>query len=227
MGRPRYFLEIEVAHQKHGLLLSQRKYTLDLLEKTDMLGANLLALQWKQMWIYGVSSLDDLGQYRRLIEKFIYLTVTRPDITFAVGVLCRFMHQPREVHWTTAMRILPYIKSSPEKDLLYKKYGHVRIFGYSDSGYTGDKGNRKSTTGYCTFVGGNLVTWRSKKQDVSRSSVVADYIAMAHTACEIMWLKNLLLELGLRQSVLMPMFCDNESAILSHKILCFMRGLSI
>ena len=77
------------------------------------------------------------------------------------------MHQLREVHWTAALRIPAYIKSSPGKGWLYKKHGHVRIFGYSDSGYASDKGDRKSTTGYCTFVGGNLVTWRSKKQVVS------------------------------------------------------------
>ena len=71
---------------------------------------------------------------------------------------------------------------------------HVRIFGYSDSGYAGDRGDRKSTAGYCTFVGGNFVTWRSKKQDiVSRSSAEAEYRVMAHTACEMMWLKKNLL----------------------------------
>ena len=72
------------------------------------------------------------------------------------------MHQPREAHWIAALRILTYIKNSPGKDLLYKKHKHVRIFGYSDSGYAGDKGDSKSTD-YCTFVGENLVTWRSKK----------------------------------------------------------------
>jgi len=66
------------------------------------------------------------------------------------------MHQPREVHWTT------YVKSSLGKGLLYKKHGHIRISGYSDSDYVGDKGDKKSTTGYCTFVGENLI-WRSKK----------------------------------------------------------------
>ena len=119
--------------------------------------------------------LDDPVQCRRLIEKLIYLTVTRSDITFAVGVVSRLMHQPREVHWTAALKILAF----PGKGLLYKKHGHVRIFGYSDSGYAGDKGDRKSTTGYCTFVGGNLVSLSSKKQDVSRSSAEAEYKAMA------------------------------------------------
>ena len=110
------------------------------------------------LWCDNSHLLDNPEQYRRLIEKLIYLIVTRPDITFAVGILNRFMYQPREVHWTAALRILAYIKSSLAKGLLYKKYGHVHIFGYSNLGYAGDKGDRKSTIGYCIFVGGNLVT---------------------------------------------------------------------
>ena len=93
----------------------------------------------------------------------IYLTVTRPDIIFAVVVLSMFMHQLKEVHWTATLRILAYIKSFAGKSLLYKKHENVYIFGYSDSGYAGDKGDRKFTTGYCIFVGGNMVTWKSKK----------------------------------------------------------------
>ena len=77
------------------------------------------------------------------------------------------MHQLRETRWLAAIRILAYIKSCLKKVLVYRKHGHVRIFGYSDSGYAGNRGDKKSTTSYCTFVGGNLVTWRSKKQDVS------------------------------------------------------------
>ena len=91
------------------------------------------------------------------------LTVIRTDMTFIIGVLSRFMHQPKEIHWLVAMRVLAYIKSCPRKELVYRKHGHVHIFGYSDSGYADDRGNRKSTTGYCTFVERNLVTWRSKK----------------------------------------------------------------
>jgi len=91
-------------------------------------------------------TLDDLGKYMRLIRKLFYLTVTRSDITFAVGVLIRFMHQPRKTHWLVAIMILAYIKSCPEKGLVYMKHEHVRIFRYSDSGYAGDRG------GCCTFV---------------------------------------------------------------------------
>ncbi|XP_020254244.1 uncharacterized protein LOC109831319 [Asparagus officinalis] len=166
------------------------------------------------LWRDDTSLLDDAARYRRLIGKLIYLTVTRPDITFAVGVLSRFMHKPREVHWTAALKILAYVKSCPGKGLLYKKHGHTHISAFSDAGYAGDMRDRKSTSGFCTFVGGNLVTWRSKKQDVvSRSSAEAEYRAMAHTACEMVWLRKFMTELGFVQSEPMPMHCDNQSAI--------------
>ena len=79
------------------------------------------------LWFDDNHTLDDPERYRRLIEKLIYLTVTRPDITFDIGVLSRFMHQPREAHWTTTLRIMVYVKSSPGKGLLYIKYGHLCI----------------------------------------------------------------------------------------------------
>jgi len=124
--------------------------------------ANTLMEANVDLWFYDSHTLDS-GRYRRLIEKLIYFTVTRLDITFTVGVLSRFMHQPRETHWLAAMRVLTYIKSYPGKELVYRKYGYVHISGYSDSVYAGDRGNMKSTTGYCTFVKENLVTWRRKK----------------------------------------------------------------
>jgi len=83
--------------------------------------------------------------------------MTRQNINFAV-VVSKFMHQPRETHWLAAMRVLTYIKSCPRKGLVYRKHGHVHISEYSDSGYAGDRGDRKSITGYCTFVRENLVT---------------------------------------------------------------------
>jgi len=68
------------------------------------------------------------------------------------------MHQSRETHWLAVLRVLIYIKSCPEKGLVYMKYRHVRVSGYSNSGYAGDREDRKSTTRYCTFIGGNLMT---------------------------------------------------------------------
>ena len=91
------------------------------------------------------------------------------------------------VHWHGALRVLAYIKGALGKCLVYRKNNHLKIEAYSDSGYARDRGDRKSTSGFCTYVGGNLVTWQSKKQNVvSRSSVETEYRSMTQTACEMM-----------------------------------------
>jgi len=118
MGCPKYFLIIEVAHQKHNVLLSQRKYALDLLKEAGLLGYKPATIPMKanvNLWFDDNHTLDNPRRYRRLIGKLIYLTVTRPDITFTVGVLSRFIHQPRETHWLAVIRVLTYIKSYPRK----------------------------------------------------------------------------------------------------------------
>ena len=114
-------------------------------------------------WDSSSSLLKDAGRYRRLVGKLIYLTVTRLDIAYIVGILSQFIQKPRTVHWLEVIRVLTYVKTAPGKGLVYKKNGHLLIKAYSDSNYVGDRGNRKSTSGYYTYVGGNLVTWRSKK----------------------------------------------------------------
>ena len=101
------------------------------------------------------------------------------------------MHEPRMVHWEGALRVLAYIKRAPGKGLIYQRHDHIRIEAYSDAGYAGDKGDQKSTTGYCTYVGGNLVTLRSQKQKVvSCSSAEVEYRAIAAIAHEMVWLHH-------------------------------------
>ena len=90
--------------------------------------------------------LEDAGRYRWLIGKLIYLTVTRPDIAYIVGILSQFMQEPRTVHWLGVLRVLSYIKKVPDKGLVYKKNYHLHIEVYLDSDYAGDRGDRKSTS---------------------------------------------------------------------------------
>ena len=92
--------------------------------------------------------------------------------------------------------------------------GHFKLEGFSDSDWAGNALDRKSTTGFCTFIGGNLVTWKSKKQTVlARSSAEAEYRAMASTACELIWLKLLLGDLGIQCIQPIPLHCDNQAAM--------------
>ena len=164
LGSPRYFLGIEFAHQDGRLALTQRKYALYMLKETWLLGCKPETSPMEappQFWDTSSPVFEDSNRYRRLLGKLIYLTVTRPDIVYVVSVLSQSMQEPWRVHWEGALRVLAYIKRSLGRGLIYWRHGYLRIEAYSDAGYACDKGDRKSTTGYCTYIGGNLVTWRS------------------------------------------------------------------
>ena len=123
----------------------------------------------------------------------------------------KFPHLP---HWEAVIRIVRYLKAHPGHGLLYKANGHLWVEAYTDANWVGSPSDRKSTTGYCIFLGGNLITWRSKKQTVvARSSAEAEYRAMAHTSCELTWIKHLLEELRFVVKLPMTMHCDNQATI--------------
>ena len=149
--------------------ICQRKYVLDLLEETGTLGCKPASSPMEQnvdWWDNATALLEDAGIYRRLVGKLIFLTVTRPDIYYAVSILSQFMQAPRTIHLEGVYRLLAYLKRAPGKGLLYRRQGHLHIEAYSDSGFAGDKEDRKSHGGYATYVRGNLVTWRSQKQSI-------------------------------------------------------------
>ncbi|XP_028758658.1 uncharacterized protein LOC114717616 [Neltuma alba] len=120
----------------------------------------------KKLGLNKNSPLVDRERYQRLVGKLIYLTHTRPDITHAVTVVSQFSSQPNKEHMAAVFRILMYLKSSPGKGLYFKKEANRGIEVFTDADWAGSIVDRRSTTGYCTFVWGNLVTWRSKKQPV-------------------------------------------------------------
>eukprot|EP00257_Ricinus_communis_P018990 XP_015577840.1 uncharacterized protein LOC107261645 [Ricinus communis] len=137
-------------------------------------------------------SVSDIGQYQHLVGKLIYLTVTRPDITYAMSMVSQFMHASRTSHSEAIDKILRYLKGTPGQGIWMKKNNTNTIVGFFDADWAGSY-DKKSTTGFCTFVGGNLVTWKSKKQNVmARSSAEAEYRAMASTASELIWIKQYL-----------------------------------
>jgi len=126
----------------------------------------------------------------------MYLAHTRPDLAYSFSVVSRFMHSPSEEHMKAVMHILQYLKSSPGKGILFTKGDTLNIEGYTDADWAGSIDDRRSTAGYLTFVGGNLVTWQSKKQEVvARSSAEAEYRGMAKGVCKLLWIKHLLQEL--------------------------------
>ena len=122
----------------------------------------------------------DKRMYQRLVGRLIYLVHTRLDIAYLVNMISQFMHDPRERHLQAAYRVLHYLKENPGKGILFKKNDNHVLEAYIDVDYAGSLVDRRSTTGYCTFLGGNLVTWRSKKQNVvARSSAESEFRAIA------------------------------------------------
>ncbi|XP_043710479.1 secreted RxLR effector protein 161-like [Telopea speciosissima] len=139
--------------------------------------------------------LDDPKQYRRLVGKLNYLTFTRPGIAFPLSVVSQFLSSPRTPHWDAVIRIFRYLKKAPGRGLVYGSHGHGRVEGFSN--WARSPVDKRSTIGYCVFVGRNLVSWKSKKQSVvARSSAESEYRAMTHATSELVWLKMLLTELG-------------------------------
>ncbi|XP_042754367.1 secreted RxLR effector protein 161-like [Lactuca sativa] len=155
----------------------------------------------------------DASQYRRLVGRLLYLTVTRLDISFSVNQLSQFLSNPRQSHMNAAMRVLRYLKSTPGQGLLLPSSGSLTLEAYCDASWMSCPTTRRSCTGYYISLGGAPVSWRTKKQSVvSSSSAEAEYRAIATTVCEVLWLRWLLLDLDTVQSEATPLMCDNEAA---------------
>ena len=124
LGPLKYFLGIEVARSKKGLVVSQKKYVIDLLKEAGMSGCRPVdtSIDPNVKFINKECRLVDKGKYQRLVGKLIYLSHTRPNIAFAVSLVSQFMHSPMEEHEEAVFRILRYLKSSPGKSLFFKKF---------------------------------------------------------------------------------------------------------
>ena len=218
LGELKYFLGIEVARGREGIYLCQRKYIIDLLTETGMLDCKPIDTPIEQnhcLAEYPDQIPTDRARYQRLVGRLIYLAHTRPDVAYAVSVVSQFMHNPSENHMNAVLRILRYLKSAPGRGVMFSKHNNpLEVCGFTDADWAGSITDRKSTSGYFTFVGGNLVTWKSKKQKVvARSSAEAEYRGMAHGVCELLWIRTLLLDLGFELKNTMQMYCDNRAAI--------------
>ncbi|KAG8480521.1 hypothetical protein CXB51_024618 [Gossypium anomalum] len=191
LGHLKYFLGIEVVRSKEGIVLHQKKYALELIADLGLRGACCASTPLEQNAKYTTADydkqvqgntldgmLEDVTVYQRLIGILLYLTHTRPDITFAVQHLSQFMQAPKKVHYEATLQIV------------------------------------RSITGYCIKLGDSLICWKSKKQNtVSCSSAEAEYRYMASTVAELVWLKGLIEELGIKHEIPAALFCDSQAAL--------------
>ncbi|RVW24085.1 Retrovirus-related Pol polyprotein from transposon RE1 [Vitis vinifera] len=216
LGPLKYFLRIEVSRSSEGIFLSQRKYALDLLQETGMSGCQPVDTPIEEglkLCVEPNQVSTDKGRYQRLVERLMYLAHTRPDLAYALSVVSQYMHNPGEQHMNAVMRILRYLKNAPKKGILFtKNVDHQSIEVYTDADWVGAMDDRRSTSDYFTFVDGNLVTWKSKKQNVvTHSSAEAKFRGMALGLCEALWLRLLLQDLGYLFRQPIRLFCDNKA----------------
>jgi histone deacetylase 1/2 len=171
-----YFLGIEVKRNSEGLVLSQGKYAEDIIKKTGMSNYKPINTTLSSVEKLSATEGDPLGpedstKYRSVVGAMQYLTLTRPNISFAVNKVCQFLHNPTTIHWSVVKRILRYIHGTSKLGLHNRKSKSMKVSAFSDADWAGCVDDRRSTGGFAVFLGCNLISWCAWKQPTaSRSS---------------------------------------------------------
>ncbi|KAL0451427.1 UNVERIFIED_CONTAM: Retrovirus-related Pol polyprotein from transposon RE2 [Sesamum latifolium] len=217
IGEARYFLGLEIARGSDGLYVAQNKYVQDIIQDTCLRHAKSTSTPFP----LGLKLSEDCGailadpeRYRRLIGRLLYLGFTRPDISQAVQQLSQFLTRPCEEHWRTAVHVVRYLRGTPTKGLFFPSTSNFMLRAYCDADWASCTDSRRSLTGFYTFLGDVLMSWKTKKQTtVSRSTAEAEYRSMAATVCELKWISYILSDLGVPVQLPIQLFCDNQAAL--------------
>lgn len=215
LGTLSYFLGVKATTTSAGFHLSQSSYISDLLIKAKMQDAKPCQTPMAtntQLTKFGGTPFSDPHLYRSIVGGLQYATLTHPEIAFSVNQVSQFMHSPSEAHWSAVKRILRYLKGSLSFGLLLQPSQSLTISGFADADWGGSIDDRRSTSGYCVFLGNNVISWSSKKQSiVAKSSTEAEYRALSSVAADVVWLQSILTELSF--TVPKPiLWCDNLGA---------------
>ncbi|XP_071735030.1 uncharacterized mitochondrial protein AtMg00810-like [Rutidosis leptorrhynchoides] len=198
LGKLDYFLGISVQHTSSGLFLNQSKYAREIVERAGMSSckpARTPVDTKSKLSSKAGQPYHDPSYFRSLAGALQYLTFTRPDISYAVQQICLHMHAPYDIHMHALKRIIRYIQGTLHHGLHMVRSPTTTLVSYTDADWAGCPDTRRSTSGYCVYLGENLISWSSKRQPtLSRSSADAEYRGVANVVSE-------------------SFYCDNVSAI--------------
>ncbi|KAJ9566253.1 LOW QUALITY PROTEIN: hypothetical protein OSB04_002219 [Centaurea solstitialis] len=194
LGSLSFFLGIAASRSKSKLFLSQSAFAQEILARADMVLCNPCntSADTKTKLAVDGEPIPDPTLYRSLVGALQYMTFSRPDIAYAVQQVCLFMHDSRLPHFNVLKRILRYLKDTLSHDLHIKASAVDRLVAYSDADWARCSNTRRSTSGFCVYLGDNLVSWSSKRQHVvSYSTAEAEYRGIANVVAETAWLRIL------------------------------------
>lgn len=220
LGKLRHFLGIDFDQSDNCITMSQEKYVGKILQRFNMQDCKPRSTPCEQKLNYtdDAKLMDDVRKYREAVGSLIYVTVcTRPDLSFVVSKLSQYFTKPTEQQWGTVKHVLRYLKGTSNKKLCYRNCdGNLGIEAYSDADWAADVHDRRSTSGYCVSLtkGGPLVSWKTKKQPtVALSTCESEYIALAATIQECLYLTQLLEGLDKHLYALPKVYEDNQGTL--------------
>ena len=217
LGKLTYYLGIEVHQREDGIVLVQDRYAKKILEETEMSTCNLthipLEMNAKMSKTTNEKRIDET-RYRRSIGCLRYLLHTRPDLSFSVGLLSRYMQEPKESHGAALKQVLRYLRGACSLGLFFARGKGLKLEGYSDASHNVDDDDGKSTTGHVFYLGDSPISWCSNKQEiVDLSSCEAEFMAAAEAAKQAIWLQELLSKVLGKTCERVVIRVDNKSAI--------------
>ncbi|GKF75604.1 uncharacterized mitochondrial protein-like protein, partial [Tanacetum coccineum] len=182
MGEMKSFLGLQIHQSPRGIFINQSQYTMELLRKHGMEKSDTVTtpMATAKIDIDLQDTPTNQTKYRSMIGGLMYLTASRPNITFATFVCARYQARPIEKHLKEVKRIFWYLRQSIRMVLWYSKDSGFELIAYSDTDLTGCLDDYKSTNGGLQFLGDKLVRWSLKKQDcTTMSTAEAQYVSLS------------------------------------------------